>query len=93
MAIEPHVAKWWDIANERRFRLIKKEHLGSGLTKKQEVELMLLQHVTDLFLSYAAPMDFSHLEALERKVARLSKAIAKASLKAKKAEQKAKGQP
>lgn len=91
MGIEPHVAKWWDIANERRFRLINKKHLGSGLTLRQEAEYHLLQGVAELFISYAAPTDFSYLEALERKVKRLSEKIAKASLKAQKAERKAKG--
>lgn len=84
MALENHVAKWWDIANERRARLILKKHLKGDLTKRQEAELMMLQGVAELFINYAAPTDFSRLEELEKKVHRLSHRIAKASLAAQK---------
>lgn len=51
------VRKWWDIANDRRGNLIKKKHLGGGLTPDQEKELTMLQSVADAIISYgAAPL-------------------------------------
>lgn len=79
MTMENHIAKWWDVANERRARLIKKKHLGGGLTKQQEAEYLLLQGISELVLNYAVPLDFTRLEELERKVHRLAHRIAKAS--------------
>ena len=81
MAIEPHIARWWDIANERRGRLIFQKHMKGGLSERQELEFALLQGVTELIMCYEAPVDLRPLEALERKVRRLSKRISKKSLK------------
>lgn len=44
--------RWWDLANARRFDLIKKEHEGGGLTLSQKRELDMLQKVCDLVLSH-----------------------------------------
>lgn len=50
------IARWWNVANERRLRLIRKKHRGSGLTEAQKKELELLQAVADAMCSYSAPM-------------------------------------
>lgn len=81
MELEPHIRRWWGIANERRARLIVKKHMGGGLSDRQELELALLQGVGELIMCHAAPIDFRPLEALERKVRRLSARMSKASLK------------
>lgn len=51
LTLKPHILKWWDIANDRRIRLILQKHQGKGLTPQQEFEYKLLQtiagHVAD----------------------------------------------
>ena len=81
MTLEAHVSRWWDVANQRRQRLILQKHGGGGLTKRQEAELVLLQGVADMVMSYASPLDFRPLEAMVRKAERLAARIAKVSLK------------
>lgn len=56
MASAPiHVRKWWDVANDRRQRLIVKKHQGGRLSKAQAVELEMLQAVADLMISTYSP--------------------------------------
>jgi hypothetical protein len=83
MTLEPHVLKWWDVANARRGRLIQQKYKGGGLTPRQEAEFTLLQGICSLVMSYAAPIDFSHLEKLARKAERLAARVSQAALKAK----------
>jgi hypothetical protein len=82
MSLEPHVSRWWDVANARRGRLIEQKYKGGGLSPRQEAEFTLLQGICGLVMNYAAPIDFSHLEKLTRQAERLAKRVAKASLKA-----------
>lgn len=67
--LPPWVTKWWDIANERRFRLIKKQHEGGGLTPAQEKELRMLQSVCDAIMHFgAAPMkSFAEIDKILEK--------------------------
>lgn len=52
-AVPVHVRKWWDIANDRRQRLIyNKYHATGGLTQEQAKELEMLQKVADLLISF-----------------------------------------
>jgi len=81
MNLAPHIRKWWDPANDRRQRLILKKYKGGGLSDDQELELVLLQGIAEMIMSYASPVDFRPLEALERKVHRLAHRLSKASLK------------
>lgn len=55
-ALPSWIARWWDQANGRRFKLIKLKHVGGGLTTEQEQELVLLQHVAAGIMNYAAPV-------------------------------------
>lgn len=85
MSLEPHIARWWDIANERRARLIKKKYIpGGGLDPRETAEYTLLQGVCELIMSYAAPIDFSHLDKMVKKAEKLAERISKAALKAQK---------
>lgn len=81
MNLPRHICKWWDLANDRRQRLILKKHMGGGLSDDQELELVLLQGLAELIMSYASPIDFRPLEALEKKAHRLAHRMSKASLK------------
>jgi hypothetical protein len=65
-----HVRKWWDVANDRRQRLIVKKHQGGGLTEAQENEYKMLQAIADLMIStYAASPRFH--EPQEGKIAKV----------------------
>jgi len=69
------VTKWWDVANDRRQRLIVKKHMGKrGLTKAQDAELIMLQKVAEAIMTYACPIDFKRLERLEKLVEKIQKA-------------------
>jgi hypothetical protein len=46
-----HIRKWWDVANDRRQRLIVKSH-GEGLSLEQDNELALLQKVAEEIMEY-----------------------------------------
>ena len=47
-----HVRKWWDIANDRRQRLIVGKYQGAGLSRAQQNELSLLQKVAEEIMEY-----------------------------------------
>lgn len=58
--LRPHISKWWDIANDRRQRLIFAKYRGKKrLTKEQERELEMLQKVADAILEFASPSRLS----------------------------------
>ena len=46
------VRKWWDVANERRQRLIVRKYQGAGLSRAQQNELFLLEKVAEEILEY-----------------------------------------
>lgn len=49
---------WWDVANERRARLIlKKYKAGQGLTLAEESEYRLLQAVAEEILNHGERME------------------------------------
>lgn len=51
------VTRWWDVANDRRQRLIlRKYKTKAGLTKDQEEELEMLQRVADAIISFRSPL-------------------------------------
>lgn len=81
MTLDPHVLKWWDIANQRRGKLILKK-CGEGLSQKEMAEFVLLQGVCSMVMSYHAPLDLRPLEKLAAQAERLAKRINKAALKA-----------
>jgi hypothetical protein len=81
MTLEPHISRWWDLANERRQRLILKKYKGGDLSKRQKAEFIMLQGIADVVMSYAAPIDFGPLKAITKKFERLAARVAKASLK------------
>lgn len=47
---QPHIDKWWAIANDRRQRLIVRKHKKNDLTPLQDKELVMLQKVADAIL-------------------------------------------
>ena len=49
--MRPWIKKWWDIANDRRQRLIVEKHT-KGLSEPNAAELVMLQKVADLILEY-----------------------------------------
>jgi len=53
--LKPWIRRWWDVANDRRQRLILKQYRVGGLSKEQENELKLLQGVADDIVRYTAP--------------------------------------
>lgn len=56
MTLKPHVRKWWDIANDRRGRLIAKKYNDpEGLTGEQAEELLMLQGVASAVLDFVSP--------------------------------------
>lgn len=53
MAMPVHIKKWWNIANDRRQRLINQKYrTQKGLTLDQENEYRLLQAVAEEILDY-----------------------------------------
>jgi hypothetical protein len=50
-----HIRKWWDVANDRRQRLIVKKYQGGGLSEAQAVELGMLQTIAELMISTYSP--------------------------------------
>lgn len=65
-ALPPWISKWWDVANGRRFLLIKKKHEGAGITPAQEKELTMLQAVSDAIVSFASPPMKERLAELDK---------------------------
>lgn len=56
MTLAYHIRKWWDVANDRRQRLIVKKWQGGGITKAQEGELAMLQEVAGAIMNYSGPL-------------------------------------
>ena len=53
MTLEPHISRWWNIANDRRQKLIVQKHTGKNkLTASQEREYELLQKVAEAISDY-----------------------------------------
>lgn len=55
--MRPWVSKWWDLANDRRQRLVVKNARaafgeGPDLTEEEGAEFWMLQRVADLVVSY-----------------------------------------
>jgi len=66
-----HILKWWDVANDRRQRLINRKYNGEGITDAQEGELKMLQGVAELIMEYASPgrlkkLDLGDLSAFQK---------------------------
>lgn len=55
MVLKSHISKWWDVANDRRQRLILAKHMGKPMTTDQERELEMLQKVAEAMVDYASP--------------------------------------
>lgn len=55
LELKPHIRKWWDIANDRRQRLILKKHKGGGLTDQQQREYDLLQAIGERLVDAVSP--------------------------------------
>lgn len=69
--LPPWIVKWWDVANDRRGRLIVKKHQGVGLTKAQEEELVLLQQVADAIITYVSPArEPKSIKAMDKMIAK-----------------------
>jgi len=53
MTLPYHIRKWWDVANDRRQRLIVQKHkAGKGLSLLQENEYILLQAVAEKIIEW-----------------------------------------
>ena len=46
---------WWETANDRRCSLIYRKHLGNGISADEEVELAVLQDLTEAILNKVGP--------------------------------------
>lgn len=51
LKMRPHIKRWWDIANDRRQRLI----LCGQLTEQQKREFDLLQAIAELIVNAVSP--------------------------------------
>lgn len=54
MTLPRHVLKWWDIANDRRQKLINRNAIKGGLTPRQKAEFKMLQNIADQVMTFAA---------------------------------------
>ncbi len=58
----------WKVKNARRCDLIRKKIFSGPLTEAETSELEILQKQADEYVTEHAPMDFSVLEELERRM-------------------------
>jgi hypothetical protein len=63
--LSPWIKRWWDIANDRRQKLIVKQYKRGGLTKKQEAELIMLQRVAEEIIDFVARPDRKVIRSME----------------------------